>query len=173
MLRGWPGASRTLGAWVTLAALTGLAMAPAGCAHGGAPAPQGPEQALAAEAGRIGGIKYEDDFLEARLIFQALPIAAPSRPALRAKLLHYLLDPVLALNPAVLKREVQELESDDVYEVMFQSFRDALALYDPAELWSQPPRIAPDELRLLVPAAELIVAVFSPRGGWLQSSAGS
>jgi len=60
---------------------------------------------------------------------------------------------------------VQELESDDVYEVMFQSFRDALALYDPAELWSQPPRIAPDELRLLVPAAELIVAVFSPRGG--------
>ena len=165
MLRGWPGASRTLGAWVTLAALTGLAMAPAGCAHGGAPAPQGPEQALAAEAGRIGGIKYEDDFLEARLIFQALPIAAPTRPALRAKLLHYLLDPVLALKPATLKREVQELEADDVYDVMFQSFRDALALYDPAELWSQPPRIAPDELRLLVPAAELIVAVFSPRGG--------
>jgi hypothetical protein len=105
-----------------LVGLAGLGATAAGCAHG-PPAPQGPERALAAEAGRIGGIHYEDDFLEARLIFQALPIAAAERPALRGKLLHYLLDPVLALKPADLKREVRDLETDDVYDVMFESFR--------------------------------------------------
>ena len=56
----------------------------------------GPGRALAGEATRIGAIAYEDDFLEARLVFQALPLAAPERLALRAKLLHYLLDPVVA-----------------------------------------------------------------------------
>ena len=64
------------------------------------------------------------------------PPNAPERTALRAKLLHYLLDPVLALNPDTLRREVRDLENDDVYDVVFESFRDALALYDPAELWS-------------------------------------
>src|SRR5947209_10778747 len=72
-----------------------------GCAHrGGAPAPAGPAQAIAGEATRIGAIAYEDDFLEARLVFQALPTGAPERVALRSKLLHYLLDPVLALKVA-------------------------------------------------------------------------
>ena len=59
------------------------------------------------------------------------PPTPPSAPALRAKLLHYLLDPVLALNPAALRREVRDLENDDVYDVIFESFRDALALFDP------------------------------------------
>jgi tetratricopeptide (TPR) repeat protein len=136
-----------------------------GCAHKPAPTPEAPSRAVASEAGRIGRIAYEDDFTEARLVFQALPAGAPERAPLRAKLLHYLLDPVLALNPATLKREVTDLDNDDVYDVIFDSFRDALALYEPAEIWSVPPRIADSEQRLLKPAAELVVTLFSPRGG--------
>ena len=117
------------------------------------------------EAAKLGPVTYEDDFLEARLIFQALPAGAPERLALRAKLLHYLLDPVLALKPAALKREVAELEDDDVYDEIFESFRDALGLYDPSELWSQPARISAEEARLLRPAAEMVASVFAPRGG--------
>jgi tetratricopeptide (TPR) repeat protein len=144
-----------------------IASAPglSGCAHRGGPPPDGPARALSSEAGRIGRIAYEDDFMEARLVFQALPPNAPERASLRSKLLHYLLDPVLALNHTALRREVRDLESDDVYDVIFESFREALALYDPAELWSAPPRIPEAEQRLLRPAAELVVSVFSPRGG--------
>jgi tetratricopeptide (TPR) repeat protein len=136
-----------------------------GCAHRASRAPEGPSRSLMSEAGRITAIKYEDDFTEGRLIFQALPVNAPERVALRGKLMHYLLDPVLALNQGSLRREVRDLESDDVYDVIYESFRDALSLYDPAEIWAQPPRIAPEEKQLLVPAAQLVVAVFSPRGG--------
>ena len=97
-----------------------------GCAHSSKPPPSGPGRALAGEAARIGAIAYEDDFLEARLVFQALPVGGPERIALRAKLLHYLLDPVLALKLDDIRRETRELESDDVYESVFSSFRDAL-----------------------------------------------
>ncbi len=157
--------SALVGGVVVVGLAAGLAPGLSGCAHKSAPAPEGPSRALASEAGRIGRIAYEDDFTEARLVFQALPPSASERTALRAKLLHYLLDPVLALNPATLRREVRDLENDDVYDVIFESFRDALALYDPAELWSAPPRIPEAEQRLLRPAAELVVSVFSPRGG--------
>ena len=136
-----------------------------GCAHTGKAPPSGPGQALAGEASRIGAIAYEDDFLEARLVFQALPAAAPQRIALRSKLLHYLLDPVLALKLDDIRRETRELESDDVYESVFSSFRDALGLFDPSELWASPARVTPEEARLLRPAAELVVALYSPRGG--------
>ncbi len=139
-------------------------LATASCAHHSA-GPVGPGRAVAGEAAKLGAVAYEDDFLEGRLIFQALPAGAPERLALRAKLLHYLLDPVLALKPAVLKREVTELEDDDVYDEMFESFRDALGLYDPSELWSQPARISADEARLLRPAAEMVESIFAPRGG--------
>jgi tetratricopeptide (TPR) repeat protein len=142
----------------------------AGCAHHTAPAPEGPSRALVSEAGRIGKIAYEDDFTEARLVFQALPLNAPERASLRGKLLHYLLDPVLALNPGKLRGEVRDLENDDVYDTIFESFRDALGLYDPAELWSAPPRIPEDEQRLLRPAAELVLGLFSPRGGAEQAT---
>jgi tetratricopeptide (TPR) repeat protein len=136
-----------------------------GCAHRSGPAPVGPGRAVAGEASRIGPIIYEDDFLEARLVFQALPLAAPERLALRGKLLHYLLDPVLGLKPDDVKRQTRELESDDVYDVVFSSFRDALGLFDPAELWATPARVTPEEARLLRPAADLVLALFSPRGG--------
>jgi len=141
-----------------------------GCAHRSPPAPEGPSKSLQSEAGRIGTIAYEDDFTEGRLIFQALPVNAPERSALRGKLLHYLLDPVLALNQTTLRREVRDLETDDVYDIVYESFRDALSLYDPAEIWAQPPRITPAEKALLIPAAQLVLSVFSPRGGDQQAT---
>jgi tetratricopeptide (TPR) repeat protein len=133
------------------------------CAHNTAPAPTGPSRQLLSEAGRIGRIGYEDDFLEARLVLQALPIGTPERQALRGKLLHYLLDPVLALSPETLRREVRDLESDDVYDRVYESFRDTLSLYDPSELGASP-RISPAEQALVGPAARLVVSIFSPRG---------
>src|SRR5947209_8120757 len=97
---------------LALAAATALAA----CAHQAPPAPAGPSQQFRSEATHIGRVTYEDDFQEARLVFQALPLDAPERPALRDKLLHYLLDPVLALKADQLRHEVQDLESDDVYD---------------------------------------------------------
>ena len=157
--------ARLLATSMVVHALALLVPGLSGCAHHSAPPPEGPTRAVVSEAGRIGRIAYEDDFTEARLVFQALPASAPERAALRSKLLHYLLDPVLALNPTTLKREVRDLDNDDVYDVIFDSFRDALALYDPAELWSVPPRIPEADQRMLRPAAELVVNLFSPRGG--------
>lgn len=134
------------------------------CAHRAPPAPAGPVKQFQSEAARVSRVAFEDDFQEARLIFQALPRGVPERTALREKLLHYLLDPVLALKTADLKREVRDLESDDVYDRVFDSFRDALALYDPSELWASPAAVTPAEAALIRPVAELVAALFSPRG---------
>jgi len=110
--------ARLLATSMVVSALALLLPGLSGCAHHGAPPPEGPTRAVVSEAGRIGRIAYEDDFTEARLVFQALPAGAPERTALRSKLLHYLLDPVLALNPTTLKREVRDLDNDDVYDVI-------------------------------------------------------
>jgi tetratricopeptide (TPR) repeat protein len=147
--------------WLGLVALTtGLAA----CGHHGPPPPAGPSRALLGEAARIGRIAYEDDFQEARLVLQALPAGVPERQALRLNLLHYLLDPVLALKPEALRRDALELENDDAGEQVLDSFRDALGLYDPTETWNVPPRLSPAERALLEPAAKLVVAIFSPQG---------
>jgi tetratricopeptide (TPR) repeat protein len=148
----------------TVLGLAALAAGLAACGHHPPPAPAGPARQLVGEASRIGRVTYEDDFLEARLVLQALPQDAPERLALREKLLHYLLDPVVAFKPETLRREVRDLESDDVYDRVFESFRDALGLFEPAEYSSVPPRFSPTEHGLLGPAARLVVAVFSPRG---------
>ena len=70
-----------------------------------------------------------------------MPAGAPERVALRSKLLHYLLDPVLALKVDQIRRETRDLESDDLYDTVFASFRDALGLFDPSEIWASPPRM--------------------------------
>jgi tetratricopeptide (TPR) repeat protein len=154
------GASRTLVGVCLLA----LATAGLGCAHGGPPAPVGPGRTLASAASHIGGIAYEDDFLEARLVLQALPLTAPERVPLRAKLLHYLLDPVLALKIDDVRRETRELESDDLYDTVFESFRDALGLYDPSEIANPASGVPSEEAALLRPSAELVLGLYSPRG---------
>jgi hypothetical protein len=138
----------------------------AGCAHQSASGPAGPAQLFQAEATQIGGVKFEDDFIEARLVFQALPAGVVERARLRQSLLHYLLDPIAGLSPDQLRREVRDLENDDIYDRIFDSFRDALSLFDPAELWAADPRtrIAAVEQDLVGRTAKLVLALFSPRG---------
>jgi tetratricopeptide (TPR) repeat protein len=148
---------------VLRAAALALATTLAACGHQGPPPPAGPSRALLGEAARIGRVAYEDDFQEARLVMQALP-AGSERRALRENLLHYLLDPVLALKPEALRREAQELENDDAGERVLDSLRDALGLFDPAEAWSVPTGFSPAERALLDPAARLVLAIFSPQG---------
>jgi tetratricopeptide (TPR) repeat protein len=130
----------------------------------GAPAPSGPSQALAGQAAHIGRVAYEDDFQEARLVLQALPEGSKERQTLRENLLHYLLDPVVGLKADTLRREAQELENDDANDRVLDSFRDALGLFSPKELWSVPPRVSPTERALLEPTARLVLAIFSPQG---------
>src|SRR5882672_1309120 len=119
-----------------------LSLGLAACGHHAPPPPSGPSRALLGQAAHIGRVAYEDDFQEARLVLQALPAGAPERRALRENLLHYLLDPVLALKPETLRREAQELENDDAGDRVLDSFRDALGLFDPAEAWSVPARFS-------------------------------
>ena len=145
-------------------ALVALAAGLAACGHQGPPAPAGPGQKLAGEAARIGRVAYEDDFQEARLVLQALPAGAPQRQVLRENLLHYLLDPVLALHPEALRHEVSELDGDDVTDRVYESFRDALGLFEGAEAAGAPLTLSPAERALLEPAARIIVAIFSPQG---------
>src|SRR4051812_9537714 len=117
-----------------LATMSVLSVGP-GCAHRGPMAPAGPTQHFQTEATQIRPVKFEDDFIEARLVFQALPLGVPERTALRQNLTRYLLDPVVALSAEQLRREVRDLETDDVYDRIFDSFRDTLGLYEPSELW--------------------------------------
>jgi tetratricopeptide (TPR) repeat protein len=154
--------------------LIGLAaLAVVSCAHRSGPPPSGPTRQLLSDAARIGRVAFEDDFQEARLVLQALPTGAPERHALRERLLHYLLDPVVSLRADVLRREVTELENDDVYERVHGCLRDALGLFEPTELWASPSTISAAERALLEPAARLVVALYSPRGADQQVALGT
>ncbi|HVZ72559.1 MAG TPA: hypothetical protein VHJ20_09305 [Polyangia bacterium] len=155
-----------------LAALVSLAVAAGACAHNGGPPPSGPAKQLLADAGHIGRVTYEDDYQEAKLVLQALPVGARERRDLRANLLHYLLDPVVALKPDALRREVTELENDDVYDRAYDSFREALDLFDASEI-AAPAALTADERALLIPAARLVVSLYSPRGADQQVALGA
>src|SRR5579862_3541136 len=110
-----PSPSRAKPAALAVAsAVASLAVGLAACSHFGSPAPSGPSRALLGEASHIERVAYEDDFQEARLVLQALPAGASERRALREKLLHYLLDPVLKLDAESVRREAREIENDDL-----------------------------------------------------------
>lgn len=153
---------------VILAALV-TAFVP-GCAHRPA-TPAQPESApalrLANEARRIGQPQFEEDYLHARLVFQALPEGSPDRAPLRNKLLAYLLGGAAKLDLAELTEG--SLAGVDLADQLLTSFRDALDLYLPRELWaekdgSESARIPASERKLLHHAALLVQSVFGPRG---------
>src|SRR3569832_1406181 len=102
-----PGARtvRTLGGTLLLAASIGLAS----CAHHPGLAPNGPAQRMQADASRVGPVQYEDDFVEGRLVMQALPLGSRERAPLRAKLITYLLAPMKGLSADKLRQEATEL----------------------------------------------------------------
>ena len=108
--------------------------------------------------------------VEARLLFQALPVSSPERAPLRAKLMRYLLQPLSVLDANRLRQEARELGSTDIFDRLFESLRDACNLYEPKELWAQPTTIPAQERDLLGRAARLVLAVFAPRGAEAQSA---
>src|SRR5437762_4758117 len=124
---------------VTRAALVfGVASALAGCGHGlftGASAPSRSVQRFAAEAAAVKTVAYEEDFLDARFVLQALPPASPERTALRAKLVEYLVGPIARLDVEQARRDPSVLGTSDDVDRIFECFHDALELYAPAELW--------------------------------------
>jgi len=143
-----------------------VVMAAAGCAHG--PLGRGlsnSAQRFAAEAATIRQVSYEEDFLDARLVLQALPVGSRERDALRLKLVRYLVGPIAALDAEQARKDPSYLGNSDDVDRVFESFRDALSLYAPAELWRDGgPKLAPEEQQLLGGAARAVVVLFSPRG---------
>jgi tetratricopeptide (TPR) repeat protein len=122
-------------------------------------------QRFAAEAAAVRSVAYEEDFLEARLLLQALPLGARERPALRLKLVEYLVGPVARLDLERVRKDPSYLGGNDEVDRVYEAFHDALELYAPAELWTNGAAgILPDERRLLGVTARAVVALFSPRG---------
>src|SRR3569623_413505 len=157
-----PGARtvRTLGGTLLLAASIGLAS----CAHHPGLAPNGPAQRMQADASRVGPVQYEDDFVEGRLVMQALPLGSPERAPMRAKLNTYLLGPMKGLPADKLRQEATELGNTDVFDRIYDSLRDATNLYEPQELWATPLAIPLPERDLLAATSRLVVGLFGPRG---------
>lgn len=150
--------------------LTGVLL---GCASSGAPrAPRSvAEQALAKDAAAFRPVAFEEDFLEARFLLQALARTSPERAALRKQLVSYLLGPVLALDTSELRRAATEPGAQDDMERVFGSFKDALELFHPDELWSASgPAVAPEERRLLIEAAKRVMSLFAPQGAERQAA---
>jgi tetratricopeptide (TPR) repeat protein len=138
-----------------------------GCAHGllGAAGPSRSEQRFAADARAIKAVVYEEDFLDARLLLQALPPGSPDRAALRGKLVEYLLGPVARLDVGQARRDPSVLGTADDIDRIFECFHDALDLYAPSELWGKgAPGISADERHTLDLSARVVVELFSPRG---------
>jgi tetratricopeptide (TPR) repeat protein len=137
-----------------------------GCASTRIPELSEPARRIAAEAARTSSapIAFEDDFLEARLVYQALPLTSAERPALRERMVHYLLEPLTHLEAEKLRKESRELGDEDIYDRVAQSFRDSLSLFDPSELWEKKPRFSDTEARLLAASAHLVIGLLAPRG---------
>jgi tetratricopeptide (TPR) repeat protein len=153
-----------------VATLLAATCALAACAHWRAAAPEGPGRRFQTAASQVGTIHFEDESVEARLLFQALPVNSPERAPLRANLTRYLLQPLAALEANRLRQEARELGSTDIFDRLFESLRDACNLYEPKELWAQPTTVPAAERELLGRAARLVLAVFAPRGAEAQSA---
>jgi hypothetical protein len=142
-----------------------------GCAHGitSKSADLSPtSRALASEADTVAAIASEEDFFEAKLLYQALPESAGERARLRGKLLDYLLAPIAALDAEQLRRDPSLLGGEDDFDRLQDSFRDALDLFPPSTLWTAGgPRLTDPERQLLQKAAKLVLAAYSPRGNEL------
>jgi tetratricopeptide (TPR) repeat protein len=144
-----------------------LASALAGCAHGGlgSGSPSQSAQRFASDARAFKTVAFEEDFLDARLILQALPLGSPERTSLRAKLVEYLVGPIARLDLNQARADPNLLGSADDIDRVFESFHDALDLYAAPELWTgAAPALAPGERKLLDAAARAVVVLFSPRG---------
>lgn len=145
-----------------LACLLGVALA-AGCAqHSTAPSQQA--QLLTREAAGIATPRYDEDFVEARLIYQALPVGSPDRTRLREKLFDYLLQPLESLRADQLRLSVNGPFGTDDLDRAQSALREAIGLLSPEELWSEGTGLGARERARLVRAAELVRLLYAPRG---------
>jgi tetratricopeptide (TPR) repeat protein len=142
-----------------------------GCAHGFSSQSRGlskASQAFAKEAENVATVASEEEYLDAKLVYQALPDGAQAQLGLRIKLLDYLLGPLATLDPERLRRTPAILGNDDDFDRLQDSFREALDLYAPTSLWvAGGPVLATRERQLMTGAAKLLVAAYSPRGNEL------
>ncbi|HEY5283840.1 MAG TPA: hypothetical protein VIM14_13695, partial [Polyangia bacterium] len=147
-----------------------------GCAHnpGAKSGKLSPSsQALASEADTVGTITCEEDYFEAKLLYQALPENAAERALLRGKLLDYLIGPIAALNADLLRSNPSLLGSEDDFDRLQDSFRDALDLFPPNALWAPGGlKLADRERQLLQGSARLLIDAYSPRGNELPVAMG-
>lgn len=154
-----------------------LALSGVTCAHrhrpAPTPAPSPASSRLEREAAALPPPRFEEDFLAARLVFQALPLASPQRGPLRVHLLRYLLEPVAAL--AKRRDLAARPVGADLPDQLLGSLRDALDLLDPEVAWraagedpgpgavGSAPLDATEE-QLLRTAAHVVLRVLGPRG---------
>src|SRR6185436_4649115 len=126
-------------------------VAAAGCAHG--PLGRGlssSAQRFAAEAATVRQVSYEEDYLDARLVLQALPVGSRERDALRAKLVRYLLAPVASIDAERARKDPSYLGGNEDFDRVFESFHDALDLYAAVEVWRDGgPKLSAEERQLL------------------------
>jgi len=157
------------------AALFLAAVAP-GCAYRGAAGTGRTSEAaarLADEAAALAPIANEEDFLEAKFLYQALAQGSEEQARLRLKLVEYLLGPLATLDAQRLRHNPSVLGSDDDFDRLHDSLRDALDLFPASLLWRPEGLAVSDrERRLLESAARLIVGAYSPRGNELPVTAG-
>jgi tetratricopeptide (TPR) repeat protein len=137
-----------------------------GCAHRfGSGKLSEPSRRLHAEAAAVKTVAYEEDYVSARLLYRALPRHASERPALRQKLVTYLLAPVGSIDPRTFRERGGAAGANDDLDRIMASFREALDLYTPEDLWAGgPPKLSDPERALLTRTASLVASVFATRG---------
>jgi tetratricopeptide (TPR) repeat protein len=114
-------------------------------------------------ANETGQPLVEEEFLDARLTFQSLPVYAPEREALRSRLLAYLLAPLDAVTAETLRATSDGLVNAEYDKQVLASFQDALTLFHPAELAHGLRLPALDHQRLLR-IANLVRTLFGAQG---------
>ena len=153
-----------------------LAAVASGCASLGAAGAGKPSEAaarLANEAATLPAIANEEDYLEAKFLYQALAQGSEEQARLRLKLVEYLLGPLASLDAQRLRRNPGILGSDDDFDRLHDSLRDALDLFPAPLLWRPEGLAVSDrERKLLGAAARLIVGAYSPRGNELPVAMG-
>jgi tetratricopeptide (TPR) repeat protein len=151
-----------------LAVLASLMVAAsAGCAHRfGSAKMSEPSKRLHAEAAAVKSVDFEEDYISARLLYRALPRHASERPALRQKLVTYLLASVGTIDPRSFReRGGGGAGANDDLDRIMASFREALDLYAPEDLWVRGgPQLSDAERLLLTRTANMVATVFAPRG---------
>ncbi len=125
-------------------------------------------QAVAGEAAKVTRITAEEDYFEAKLLYQALPMDSEPQLRLRGELLEYLLGPLATLDAKRLRHNPGILGSEGDFGRLQDSFRDALSLFSPEDLYTRGmPSLTARERQLLLKSAKLLVAAYSPRGSEL------